>query len=147
MHGYGDPEAQKELDEALLKEADETLPVAMDQVPMSVPLSAEHVSYPLTTESVSAPVFTPSPSSSKLGDKELQKMKEKFNSLRSSVPKVTRPEVQNLFHRDTPASMTLPYPGLDGHQRRITPIPVTLPLPQMEKPAPQPAPKSLSKFG
>ena len=30
--------------------------------------------------------------------------------------------------------MTLPYPGLDGHPRRITPIPVSLPIrPTMEK--------------
>ena len=28
----------------------------------------------------------------------------------------------------SPASATLPYPGLDGHPRRIMPIPVTLPI-------------------
>ena len=85
MCGYGDPEVQKELDEVLMKEADETLPVAMDQVPLSVPLSVASVSYPLSSE----PVLTPRPSSSKMGNKELKAMQEKLNSLRSSVPEVT----------------------------------------------------------
>ena len=57
---------------------------------------------------------------------ENKKMQEKFNSLRSGVPKETRDEVEDFFHLDTPASMTLPYPGLDGHPRRITPIPISL---------------------
>ena len=111
MCGYGDPEVQKELDEVLMKEAEETLRVAMDQVPLSVPLSGASVSYPLLSE----PVLTPRPSSSNLGNKKLEAMQEKLNSLRSSVPEVTRPEKKNLFNFDTPASMTLPYPGLDGH--------------------------------
>ena len=64
IHGYGDPEVQKELDEVLMKEADETLPVAVDQVPLSVPLSDASVSYPLSSE----PVLTPRPSSSNMGN-------------------------------------------------------------------------------
>ena len=67
--------------------------------------------------------------------------------MRSGVPKVTRDEVEDFFRLDTPASMTLPYPGLDGHKRRITPIPLSLPMPAQEKTAPQPEPKPLSKFG
>ena len=39
----------------------------------------------------------------------------------------------------TPASATLPYPGLDGHQRRITPIPVT---PTLSQPSALHTPKS-----
>ena len=38
MKGFGEPEAHDELD-ALLQEADETIHVAKDQVPLSIPPS------------------------------------------------------------------------------------------------------------
>ena len=56
-------------------------------------------------------------------------MQEKLDALRSGQQMTARSEIKNSFNFDTPASMTLPYPGLDGHPRRITPIPVTLPIP------------------
>ena len=54
--------------------------------------------------------------------------------MRFSQQDTTRPEIKKFFNFDTPASMTLPYPGLDGHPGRITPIPVSLPIrPIVEK--------------
>ena len=47
----------------------------------------------------------------------------------------------------TPASMTLPYPGLDGHPRRITPIPVSLPMLPTGKTSLRPIPEPPSKPG
>ena len=68
VHGYGDPEAQEELDNMLLKEVEETLPVAMDQVPVSVPPCAALVSSPLTKEPVSLPILSSRPASSSMGE-------------------------------------------------------------------------------
>ena len=45
----------------------------------------------------------------------------------------------------TLASATLPYPGLDGHPRRITPIPVSLPMLPTEKTSLRPVPEPPSK--
>ena len=142
MKGFGEPEAHDELD-ALLQEADETIHVAKDQVPLSIPPPVVSESY----LSTSAPVLSPQPSSSNVGEDNLIKMEEKLDALRFSQPETTRPEIKNFFNFDTPASMTLPYPGLDGHPRRITPIPISLPLPPREKPSPQPVSGPLSKFG
>ena len=142
MKEYGDLEAQEELD-VLLQEADETIPVAKDQVPLSIPP-------PVVSESclpTSAPILSPRPSSSNVGGEDLIKMQEKLDALRFSQPETTRPTIKKFFNFDTPASMTLPYLGLDGHPRRITPIPVSLPLPPQEKPSPQPVSGPLSKFG
>ena len=139
IKGYGEPEAQEELD-ALLQEADETIPVAKDQVPLSIPPSVVSESIP----PASVQILTPQASSSNMGGEDLIKMQEKLTALRSSQQETARP---NSFNFDTPASMTLPYPGLDGHPRRVTPIPVTLPMPPMEKPSLQPVPEPPSKSG
>ena len=68
VRGYGDPEAQKDLDDMLLKEVEETFPVAMDQVPISVPSSIALVSSPLTKEPVSLPILSSRPASSSMGE-------------------------------------------------------------------------------
>ena len=82
-----------------------------------------------------------------MGSEDLVKMQEKLTALRSGQQEIARPEIKNCFNFDTPASMTLPYPGLDGHPRRITPIPVSLPILPTEKTSLQPVPEPRSKSG
>ena len=81
-------------------------------------------------------------------DVMLQSMQERLNTLRTSQaevkvsgqegqgisPSSTAENIQNQEKWYTPASATLPYPGLDGHPRRITPIPISLPLSQPSVP-------------
>ena len=77
-------------------------------------------------------------------------MKIKLDELRNPVNEGdAQGTVQKNFDERfyTPASMTLPYPGLDGHPRRIKPIPISLPLPPVEKTPPQSVSKPLSNFG
>ena len=45
----------------------------------------------------------------------------------------------------TPASATLPYPGLDEHQRRIIPIPITPALSQPSSSAIQKSPEQIQR--
>ena len=103
-------------------------------------------SFPLT----SVPVLTPQASSSSMGGEDLIKMQEKLTALRSGQQETARPEIKNSFNFDALASMMLPYPGLDGHPRRITPISVTLPIPppqEKEKILSTSIPESPSKSG
>ena len=115
---------------ALFREVEETILAAKDQVPLSAPPSIVTESLPLT----SIPVLTPESSSSNMGGGDLVEMQEKLTTLRSGQHETTRPENKNSFNFDKPVSMTLPYLGLDGHPRRITPIPVSLPMLPTRKP-------------
>ena len=45
----------------------------------------------------------------------------------------------------TPATMTVPYPGLDGHTRRITPIPISFVQDQPSTPAIQKSPEQIQR--
>ena len=80
-------------------------------------------------------------SGSSASDPELIDMQKRFTALKTGQPAVmvsgiegqgivqnstaeTNDENQEKWY--TPASATLPYPGLDGHPRRITPIPVSV---------------------
>ena len=81
-------------------------------IPMSVPVPT-----PILSES----------STSVLPESEDQRMKDRFDQLRAPVSerKPVSEGVNYPFSFATPASMTLPYPGLDGHPRRIVLTPVS----------------------
>ena len=69
VRGYGDPEAQEELN-ALFHEVDETIPVVKDQV--QTPTQPSSVSEPIPPASVS--MSTPQASRSNMGDEDLTDM-------------------------------------------------------------------------
>ena len=119
VRGYGDPEAQGELN-ALFQEVDETIPVAKDQVQTPTQPSSVSEPIPLT----SAPILNPQASKLNTGDDDLWDMQRRFTALRSGQKESARKGVTTPFNFDTPTSMTLPYPGLDGHPRRIVPTPI-----------------------
>ena len=141
VRGTGDSGAQEELN-ALFQEVDETIPAARDQIPTPTLPQTVNVSIP----PMSASILFPQASRSGDGDEDLIQMKNKLNTLRSSGQMTTRTTMEDSFRFNTPANMTLPYPGLDGHQRRITPIPISIPIPPAEKAAskPIPAPPAVS---
>ena len=99
-----------------------------------VSLSFPHVgSTESTPISIAVPISTPvlsESSTSVLPESADQRMKDQLVNLRAPVSK--RESASNGFNSSfsfsTPTSATLPYPGLDGHPRRITPIPVSLPI-------------------
>ena len=67
----------------------------------------------------------------------IREMQERFTALKTGSPanfvsqSGAQGKVQTSFVErfSSPTSMTLPYPGLDGHQQRITPIPISIPEP------------------
>ena len=136
---------QKELDASLMQEVSLSVPhVDEKDDPSVVPPISMPVSVPITIGN--------KPSTSSLPENLDQQMKAKFDQLKQpAVDKtVKNPEKEDLstqFKFDTPASMTLPYPGLDGHQRRITPIPISVPSPPPEKTSPSIRPPPPSKTG
>ena len=69
VRGYGDPEAQGELN-ALFQEVDETIPVAKDQVQAPTQPSSVSEPIPLT----SAPILNPQASKLNTGDDNLWDM-------------------------------------------------------------------------
>ena len=75
-------------------------------------------------------------STSSLPEGADERMKEKLDALRKPAadenPEKT--EKDTPFNFDTPANATLPYPGLDGHPRRIVPIPVSIPVSPIQTP-------------
>ena len=70
-------------------------------------------------------------SSSEMNGPSIPEMKERLTALKTGQPAINVSEsgaqgdVQ-IGKYYTPASATLPYPGLDEHPRRITPIPVSV---------------------
>ena len=141
---WGEPgeQEQGELDD-LFKE----VPIASEQPPVINPSPTVNVE----TLPTSIPILTKKVGDSIPGsdDKMLENMQKRFAALRTGQPANSisgtmgqginqSGTIQNVIDPkcwDTPASMTLPYPGLDGHPRRITPIPVFT--------APQPSPSVL----
>ena len=87
------------------------------------------------------------PSTSRPQEDSTEFGQRKLNELRKPVEVTTNPVIKDSFNFDTPASMTLPYPGLDGHPRRITPIPISLPVSPAEKAALKTIPPPPSKTG
>ena len=125
----------------------------LEEVSQSFPYvgAAENTS---ASTPISMPVQLPAqilsePSTSDLPESADERMREQLDNLRAPVNKgeITSKGFNSSFRFSTPASATLPYPGLDGHPRRITPIPVSVPLPPIEKPLIQPVSEPLSKFG
>ena len=110
----------KEMQETLLAEVSSSFPcsevfvnpTATTPMPMSVPIAT--------------PILSAASSSSLPSDAD-QRMKMKLDELRqpATEEKLEKEEKHVSFNFDTPASATLPYPGLDGHPRRITPIPIS----------------------
>ena len=81
------------------------------------------------------PIPTPILSASNtsvLPESEDQRMKDRFDQLRVPVSErePASEGVNSPFSFATPASMALPYPGLDGHPRRIVPTPVSTAISQ-----------------
>ena len=118
MEMDGDRQYQGLQDE-LLAEVSQSFPHTTVNPSVTTPLSMPvPVSIPILTEA----------SSSSLPEGADEQMRQKLDALR--MPAEENPEKEQKdtsFRFDTPASMTLPYPGLDGHQRRITPIPMSIP--------------------
>ena len=77
---------------------------------------------------ISASVLS-EPSTSVLSENADKRMKAKLYELRNPVKEGdARGTVQKNVNERlyTPASVTLQYPGLNGHQRRIIPIPISV---------------------
>ena len=92
---------------------------------------------PIAIPILSMPI---SASVSAMSDPSLGGMQERLTALRTGTPAInisgieaqgnvqfsTAENVKIQERWSTPANMTLPYPGLDGHPRRIVPIPVSV---------------------
>ena len=136
---------QKELNTKLLQEVSLSFPHVDSSVgPSAIPPISMPVNVPSAVLSQSSP--------SRMPEQLDKQMKKKFDQLKQPAveQKVKNPEKEDpnaQFKFDTPASMTLPYPGLDGHQRRITPIPISVPSPSQEKASPTIRPPPPSKTG
>ena len=131
MNAWGGPEEQEILND-LVKE----IPFASEQLQVSNQSPAVSVDVP----PVSTPVFTISMPFS-TNDDELSELQARLTAVRTSGPTMnvsqgmtqgilqtgTAEEQKNEEKWYTPASATLPYPGLDGHPtRRIIPTPISL---------------------
>ena len=139
--------AYKEMQKSILEEVSLSFPHvenaanACASTPLSMPIQ---IPVPVHTSIMSGP------STFDLSKNTEKRMKTKLDELRKPV---NEGEAQGTVQKNfverfsTPASMTLPYPGLDGHQRRIKPTPISPPPPPVEKPSPQPATNQLSEFG
>ena len=112
------------------------------------PVQTQSVNFPVSPNSM--PILTPQASRPffVFNDEELQDMQRRFTALKTGQPETTTPASSKLYNTrndeqgiiytsavenlsftenySTPASMTLPYHGLDGHPRRITPIPISV---------------------
>ena len=75
-------------------------------------------------------------STSSLPEDADQRIKMRLEELRKPAEeeKLVNKEASTPFSFDTPASMTLPYPGLDGHPRRIVPTPISIPISPIRTP-------------
>ena len=116
MNAWEEPEEQQILDN-LQKE----VPVVPEQSQVSNPPPAVSTQAPPVSLSNEA-------ESSSLPTNVDQEMKDRLNSLRQPTIQKKKPEKNVHFEFDTPAGATTAYPGLDGHPRRITPIPVSTPI-------------------
>ena len=125
--GWGFPEEREILDEIRKNVPEVTSaseqPQSKDPTP-TVNLEIPPINKPILSNPASGP-------DSAMNGPSLPEMKERLTALKTGQPAITVSEsgaqgdVQ-MGKYYTPASMTLPYPGLDGHPRRITPIPVSV---------------------
>ena len=125
--GWGYPNDQEILDEIRDNFPEVTSPSEQPQGKDQTP-SANLQIPPVTQPILSNPM---SESDIETDGPNLLDMQKKLTALKTGPPaiKVSKSGEQGDAHFGkyyTPASMTLPYPVLDGHPRRITPIPVTV---------------------
>ena len=101
-------------------------PQAISQSPI-VTLQIPSVVKPILSNHTSGSI-------SSMSDPDLQKMQERVTALKTGQPAINVSEsgaqgnvifsaVEKYY---TPTNATLPYPGLDGHPRRIVPTPVSV---------------------
>ena len=133
MNAWGEPEGQEILDE-LMKEVP-IVSSASEQPQVSNQTPTVNLQIPPTNDPIlSSPASGSTPVRS---DPELEDMQKRMAALKTGSPanfvsqsgaqgKVQMSSVERF---SSPASMTLPYPGLDGHPRQITPIPISIPEP------------------
>ena len=120
METDGDGQYQ-ELQEELLAEVSSSFPHSGTAV-------NPHVTTPMSIPVQPAVSVLSGPSTSSLPESADQRMKTRLDNLRQ--PAITgKPEKEQKdtqFNFDTPASSPPWYPCLDGHPRRITPIPISI---------------------
>ena len=134
--GYHDAEEEyREMNEQILKEVPlasqaEIRPVMTENPPIiSIPPA-------VSSQFTSLPMYRiPQPSFPMVEERDDQTMDEaikarwaKFSAMRANVPISTVQASQATipqFFNVKGSQKGMPYPGLDGHQRRITPIPVS----------------------
>ena len=145
MNAWGEPEGQEILND-LLKE----VPIASEQPQVSNP--SPIVSKPIP--SVSTPALTVSMPPLTFGA-SVDELQAWLTAVRTSGPSKNESQEMNQgidyagpgAKVVNPRNTTMPYPGLDGHPRRITPIPLSLPLPPRENASPKPISVPSSKPG
>ena len=138
-------QANQELD-SLSHEVSLGIPMVPEQSQPPVQTQAVNIPIPPTSMSASTPQAS-RPCISFFYD-DLQEAQQRLTALRTGHHKTIAPVSSTLYNTgdneqgiaqtsakedlsfagnyDTPASMTLPYPGLDGHPRRIVPTPVSV---------------------
>ena len=130
VNNWGEPEGQEILDD-LMKEVP-LISSASEQPQVSSQTPAVNLQIPpITDQILSNPA---SGSISVMYGPSLREMQERLTALMAGPSEIHVSEsgaqgnVQFSAAEKyyTPASATLPYPGLDGHPRRITPIPVSV---------------------
>ena len=127
----------QEMQETLLAEVSTAFPcTGTEENPTAV-------TTPLSMPIPSATPMLSAASSSSLPGGADEQMRMKLDELRQPVTeeKQAKPEKRVHFEFDTPAGATMPYPGLDGHPRRITPTPIF----PTEGKTDQPTPEQLAK--
>ena len=111
------------------------------------PVQTQAVNIPIPPTSMSASTPQASRPFFVFTNEDLQDVRQRFKALKTGQQETTAAVSSTLYNTgdneqgitqtsakedlsfagnyDTPASMTLPYPGLDGHPRRIVPTPVS----------------------
>ena len=152
VRGWEEPVDQAEIEQenqeldALMHEVSLGIPVVPEQ--SQPPVQTQAVNIPIPPTSMS----TPTPQASRpffvFTNEDLQDVRQRFKALKTGQQETTAAVSSTLYNTgdneqgiaqtsakedlsfagnyDTPASMTLPYPGLDGHPRRIVPTPVSV---------------------
>ena len=132
VNNWGQPEGQEILDDLMKEVPMISSPPEQPQVSNQTPIVNLQIP-PMNDPILSSPAFGSTPVRS---DPDLEDMQKRVAALKTGSPanfvsqsgaqgKVQLGPVERF---SSPASATLPYPRLDGHPRRITPIPVTLPI-------------------
>ena len=119
METDGDGQYQ-ELQDELLAEVSQSFPHTTAMPSKTIPLSM-----PVPVQSSMS-----APSGPSLPDDATQQEQSRLEALR--IPAEGNPEKEEKTEKNTPFEFTpisspLHYPGLDGHPRRITPIPMSIP--------------------